>query len=274
MADETLIAWTDHTFNPWMGCVKVSAGCDNCYAETLTTNRMGLDVWGKDADRQVTSDGYWKKPARWNRQAASDGERRRVFCGSLCDWAEKHPTARETRPRLWRVIRETPWLDWMLLTKRPGRIARCLPDDWGEGWPNVWIGTTIESDDVAWRGDQLRAVPAHIRFVSYEPAIGPLETLSLKGVHWLIYGGESGPGYRPEGTPDDPHYWARSIRRRCDEAGTAFFFKQSAAYRTEMGVELDGEIVRAWPRGREPLGFEGGDVGPVRDLPVLQPSLF
>src|SRR5690606_27810700 len=139
-----LIAWTDYTFNPWLGCTKVSAGCDNCYAETLARNRMGLRIWGQDAERRPTSAAYWKKPVRWNKDAKEAGERRRVFCGSMCDWAEKNPVAERIRPKLWDLIRETPWLDWMMLTKRPGRIARCLPPDWGEGWPHVWLGTSVE----------------------------------------------------------------------------------------------------------------------------------
>lgn len=251
MADKTLIAWTDRTFNPWLGCTKVSAGCDHCYAETLARNRMGLSIWGPGANRNVTSANYWKQPLRWNAEAERAGQRLRVFCGSMCDWAEKHPVADATRPRLWDLIRRTPWLDWLLLTKRPGRIPRCLPPDWGEGWPNVWLGTSIENMDVAYRADHLRAVPAAIRFVSYEPALGPLDDLDLTGLHWVIYGGESGPGYRQHDVQ-----WARTMRAKCDAAGVAFFYKQSAAPRTEMGIELDGEVVRAWPRGRGRQGFE------------------
>lgn len=247
MADDTKIAWCDQTFNAWMGCTKISAGCDHCYAESLTTNRMGLEVWGKDATRQVTSESYWRKPIQWNADAESKGKRSRVFCGSLMDWAEKHPIAEATRPKLWALIKATPWLEWLLLTKRPGRIVRCLPDDWGEGWPNVWLGTSIENMDVAYRADQLRRVPAAIHFISYEPALGPLNGIDLTGFDWVIYGGESGPGWRPEGSKGDPKEWARYMRDRCAKEGIAYFHKQSAAPRTEMGIELDGEIVRAWP---------------------------
>ena len=256
MATKTLIAWCDHTFNAWMGCTKVSAGCDRCYAETLTRNRMGLDIWGPNRPRQVTSDDYWRKPTRWNADAARQGLRRRVFCGSLMDWAEKHPVAEATRPRLWKTIQATPWLDWLLLTKRPGRIAGLLPIDWGEGYDNVWLGTSIEDMRVAWRSDHLRVLPAIVRFVSYEPALGPLDGLDLTGIDWMIYGGESGPGFRPEGVTDDHHVWARTMRDRCREAGTAFFFKQSAALRTETGTTLDGETIREYPLDRSPRGFE------------------
>lgn len=245
MADSSIIAWTDATFNPWLGCTKVSQGCKHCYAETLVKNRMGKELWGPNSNRQVTSRRYWQKPLRWNDEAERNQQRMRVFSGSLCDVFEDHPAANATRPNLWRVIRNTPWLDWQLLTKRPERIAECLPRDWGEGYPNVWLGTSIEDNRVARRGDSLRAVPAHIRFVSYEPALGPLDQLDLAGIDWVIYGGESGPDYRPHDVQ-----WARDIRTRCDAAGVAFFYKQSAAPRTEMGIEMDGEIVRAWPRSR------------------------
>jgi protein gp37 len=246
MADESIIAWTNSTFNPWMGCTKVSDGCRHCYAETLTTNRMGLHLWGADASRQVTSAANWRKPHQWNREAAARGERHRVFCASLCDVFEDHPTANATRPRLWELIRSTPWLDWQLLTKRPERIASNLPADWGpNGWPNVWLGTSIEDNRVVGRADYLRAVPAVVRFVSYEPALGPLDKLDLTGLDWILYGGESGSGYRHE-----DKQWARDMKARCEQEGAAFFHKQSAAYRTEIGIELDGEIVRHYPQPR------------------------
>lgn len=236
------IAWTDHTFNPWMGCVKVSAGCTHCYAETLTTNRMGLDLWGKTKRRQVTSHANWKKPIAWNREAKESGTRSRVFSGSLCDVFEPRSDLAQPRRRLFDLIASTPRLTWLLLTKRPEHIASALPANWNDGWENVWLGTTIESDSVAHRADHLRRIPARVRFVSYEPAIGPLETLDLRGIHWVIYGGESGPKFRPHDVQ-----WARSMRDRCSTSGVAFFFKQSPGYRTETGIELDGKIIRQFP---------------------------
>jgi protein gp37 len=228
-----------------MGCEKVSAGCAHCYAETLTRNRMGLHLWGPGGRRQVTSDGNWRKPVAWNRDAEEAGEPARVFCASLCDVFEDHPTAEATRPRLWNLIRQTPWLHWQLLSKRPQRIAECLPRDWADGWPNVWLGTSIEDMRVADRADWLREIPAVVRFVSYEPALGPLNALDLDGIDWVIQGGESGPGYRMMDLD-----WARGMRDRCRAAGVAYFFKQSAAWRTELGIELDGEIVREYPTPR------------------------
>lgn len=244
----SIIAWTENTFNPWMGCVKISPGCKNCYAETLTKNRMGLSLWGPRNRRQVTSDANWKKPIAWNRTAQARGVPMRVFCASLCDVFEDHPTAESSRPRLWTLIRSTPWIHWQILTKRADRIRNNLPADWGaDGYANVWLGVSIENADYSWRADHLRDIPAIVRFISYEPALGPLDDLDLTGIDWMIFGGESGPGHRPMDLA-----WPRAMRRKCEEHGTAFFFKQSAAYRTEMGITLDGEVVRNYPEPRCP----------------------
>jgi protein gp37 len=165
-----------------------------------------------------------------------------TFLGSLMDWAEGRDDRDEPRKRMWQTVRECEHLHFQMLTKRRENILRYLPDDWGDGYPNVWIGTTIEDNRVASRANYLREVPAVVRFVSYEPAIGPLDQLNLDGIDWVIYGGESGPGHRAE-----DKQWARDMRSRCVERDIAFFHKQSAGYRTELGIELDGEIVREFP---------------------------
>lgn len=231
MAEQTNIAWCDHTFNPVLGCAKVSPGCANCYAETLA-KRFGQAVWGPNAPRRMMSAAYWKKPLAWHRKAMRDGVRRRVFCGSMCDIFEDHPTVSRERAKLWRLIAETPWLDWLLLTKRPQRMVYAsMPASWEfRGWPNVWLGTSIESNDHVWRAKELVAVSAAVRFISYEPALGPLDKLDLTGIHWIIYGGESGPGHRD----------------RCRAAGVKFFFKQRSGARPGMG-DLDGELIREFP---------------------------
>ncbi len=247
MPEKTIIAWTDHTFNPWMGCQKVSDGCKNCYALTLTKNRMGLDLWGhpSTSTRKVTKE-PWRNVVQWNKKAKEDGVRRRVFCASLCDVFEDHPIANETRPKLWDLVRELDSLDWQILTKRPERIADNLPSDWNGGWDHVWLGTSVEDMRVAWRADHLRVIPAAVRFISYEPAIGPLDDLDLTGLDWVIYGGESGSGYRPE-----DKNWARVMRDKCEKNNVAFFHKQSAGYKTELGIELDGKIIRQYPIPRK-----------------------
>lgn len=250
MSEKTIIAWTDHTFNAWMGCVKVSAGCANCYAATLTKNRMGLSLWGQDAARQVTKT-PWQNVRQWEVSAASgvpgllNNGRHLVFTGSLMDWAEDRQDLVAPRARMWQTIRECPHLWFQLLTKRPENITRFLPSDWGDGYENVWLGTSVEDMRVAWRADHLRGIPAAVRFISYEPALGSLNDLDLTGLDWVIIGGESGPGYRPMDVQ-----WARDMRDKCAAEDAAFFFKQSAAIRTEMGIELDGEIIRKFPTPR------------------------
>ena len=250
MADKTLIAWTDHTANFWMGCQKWSPGCLNCYAETLTTNRMGLHLWGppKTTRRQAVKS-VWANVRKWNRES-DPANPARVFVGSLMDWAEDHPDAEAIRPAMWGLIRECRSLHFQMLTKRADRIPQLLPTDWGRGgYHNVWLGVSIENADYAHRADHLRAIPAVVRFVSYEPAIGPLaHALDLTGLHWIIYGGESGSGRRAE-----DKQWARDMRDKCQAEGVAFFHKQSAGPRTEMGIELDGRIIREYPTPRIPL---------------------
>lgn len=241
----TAISWTDYTFNPWVGCTKISAGCAHCYAETFAKNKMGLSVWGTEAPRHVTKTPWLEilKQNKLERQGVlGPGQPRLVFLGSLMDWAEDREDLIEPRRRMWDVVRQCDRLHFQMLTKRPENIGQFLPEDWGHGYSNVWLGTSIEDMRVAWRADELRRIPAIVRFISYEPALGPLNGLDLRGIDWVIYGGESGPGYRPE-----DKNWARSMRDKCREDGVAFFHKQSAAGRTESGVKLDGELVRNFP---------------------------
>jgi protein gp37 len=131
----------------------------------------------------------------------------------MCDWAEDHPTAAAIRPRLWDLIRRTPFLTWQLLTKRADRIYQCLPRDWDAGWPNVWLGVSVSEQKGLWRVDELRKVPAVVRFISYEPALEDITSwLHLGGIHWIIFGGESGPGHRaPAGWQGLGAHHARAV---------------------------------------------------------------
>lgn len=240
MGETTGIAWTDHTFNPWMGCTRVSPGCENCYAEKFVTGRMGLPVWGVDAERKEMSDAYWKQPARWNKAAAAAGERRRVFCASMADVFEVAPdrnfAAKEVmrvgRLSLWPLIEETPHLDWLLLTKRPQNVAKLVPPDWMAGGfpPNVWLGVTAENQEhYEKRWPILANLPAQVRFISHEPALGPLEikpgmSEGLLFPDWVITGGESGPGARPYDAR-----WARDLISTTRGSGTKVFVKQLGA---------------------------------------------
>ena len=230
MAENSKIEWTDHTFNPWIGCQKVSPGCDNCYAEAMMDKRYGKVEWGPHGERKRTAASNWRKPIKWNNQAPEfyrDNDRRqRVFCASLADIFDNQvPT--EWRHDLWNLIRDTTKLDWLILTKRPENIKKMLPIDWYDGWPNVWLGTTCEDDDhYRSRYKYLSATPARIRFISYEPAIGPLRldwvpSPRVVKPDWVICGGESGVGRRTM----DPD-WARMVRNTCAKDNIAFFMKQ------------------------------------------------
>lgn len=228
MGANSKIQWTDHTFNPWTGCAKISPGCANCYAETWA-KRSGLVVWGQDGTRRVTSDANWREPLKWNRDAEIAGVRARVFCASLADVMEDREELDAPRARLYDLIRKTPWLDWLLLSKRPENFAGLLPEDWIfelRPQPNVWLMTTVESQEYAWRMDELLAVPAVVHGISYEPALGPLDLEPwLDRLSWVIAGGESGPKARPA-NPE----WFRDVRFQCQRAGVPFFFKQWGEY--------------------------------------------
>lgn len=180
MGETTKIEWAHHTFNPWRGCTKVSPGCQHCYAETLSKrNPAVLGVWGDQGTRVVAAESYWKGPIRWNLEAKRAKERRRVFCASLADVFEDRPELVEPRRRLWGLINQTPYLDWLLLTKRPENADRmAVQIDGPKGdrglWPrNVWLGTTCENQEMAEkRVPELLRIPAAVRFLSIEPMIG------------------------------------------------------------------------------------------------------
>lgn len=248
MAEQSNIEWTDATFNPWVGCTKISPACDNCYAEGWS-KRAGRDVWGPRAERQRTKPATWNGPRKMNADADAFGaehERPRfVFCASLADVFDNR-APEGARDDLWQLIRDTPRLVWLLLTKRPQNIEKMLPDDWGDGYPNVWLGTTVEDQK---RADMnvpaLLSVPAVRRFLSCEPLVGPIDLTTIdfefgttrinalagtygftadahcSRIHWVITGGESGSGARPA----DPN-WYRSLRDQCARASVPFHFKQ------------------------------------------------
>lgn len=236
MAEVTQIAWTERTWNPWRGCTKVSPGCKRCYM-FAAQERFGNNP------REVVRTKTWADPPKWEKHAASTGRFEMVFTCSWSDWF--HADADLWRPEAWAVVRRCPHLQFQILTKRSERIALHLPTDWGRGYSNVWLGVSVENDDYVHRVDDLRRIPAAVRFISAEPLLGPLPSLDLAGIDWLIVGGESGPGFRPMDLQ-----WARSLKMKCQAEDIAFFFKQSAGIRPETGIELDGEIVRAFPLGR------------------------
>jgi protein gp37 len=213
MGKTTEISWCDSTFNPWIGCTKVSPACTNCYAETLM-HRWGKDLWGKGQPRQRTSAANWKQPLAWEKQAAATGIRRKVFCGSLCDWLDAEVPI-EWLADLLDLIRQTPNLDWLLLTKRPelwgericgatgywgyeGQIGHCgATDAWAFGFDwlhfrfpaNVWIGATVENQEMAdKRIPELLKIPAVKHFVSIEPQLG---AVNMRTVACIRAGGQT-----------------------------------------------------------------------------------
>ena len=256
MGEQTGIEWCDHTFNPWWGCVRVSPACQHCYAETFA-KRTGNAVWGIDAPRRFFGDKHWQEPVKWNMAAAAAGVRRKVFCASMADVFEDRTDLQEARGRLFRLIDTTPMLDWLLLTKRPENLSMMLPADWRETpRRHVWFGTTAENETYLHaRVERLARVPAAVRFLSYEPALGGLPTLwmylgergysaSARALHWVIAGGESGPGFR---TPDAA--WFRDVRDQCVDTDTPFFFKQWGGLRPKTGgAVLDGREWKHFPR--------------------------
>lgn len=247
MAERTNIAWTDSTFNPWWGCSKVAPGCDHCYAELLD-RRTGGDYWGPDKSPRVMSNENWRKPRIWNRDHADfavlhDGRRRRVFAGSMCDVFDKNAPEGQ-RERLWQLIRETPNIDWQMLTKRAPNIARYLPDDWGQGYENVWLGVTVENKSHGIpRIDALRKIPAKIRFLSIEPLLEDLGEFDLTGIHWVIVGGEADLNARPMEV-----YWVLKIMAQCRAQNVPFFFKQWGGRSDKGGCLLNGVEIKEFPK--------------------------
>jgi protein gp37 len=249
MAENSKINWTTHTFNPWIGCTKVSPGCLHCYAETLMDTRYGRVKWGAGNPRSRTAPSNWKKVRSWNNHAGRDAVRPRVFCASLADWLDDEVPVEWLRDLLV-LVQTNPHLDWLLLTKRPQNwssrvhaafVAGWDGDEWASQWldgdapSNVWVGTTVEDQTRAdERIPNLISIPARVRFLSCEPLLGPLEieehlddivdggyVLGSAPIHWVICGGESGPGARVMQTE-----WADSLREQCAAAGVPFWMKQ------------------------------------------------
>jgi len=242
MAENSKIEWCHHTHNFWVGCAKVSPACVFCYAEGWAKRTGHPELW--QGQRRRTTALNWRQPLKWDRQAAAAGEPVRVFANSLADFFDNQVPV-EWRDDAWALIRATPNLTWMLLTKRPQNIAEMLPPDWSGGYPNVWLGITVENQEEANRRiPYLINSPARRRFLSCEPLLGPVDLTwvclvpdgkVLPGVHFdalqgrridlVIAGGESGPSARPMHPA-----WVRSLRDQCMAAGKPFFFKQWGEY--------------------------------------------
>jgi protein gp37 len=233
MSQTTGIEWTEATWNPWMGCTKVSAGCDNCYM--FTEQRR----YGHDPEVVRRSKTKFDEPLKWK-------EPKLIFTCSWSDWF--HKDADPWRDEAWAIIKATPQHTYQILTKRPGRIFRQLPADWGEGYPNVWLGTSVENQAAAFRAWRLGDIPARVRFLSMEPLLSPVyfwhseltgNKSALDRIHWMIVGGESGVNCRPMESD-----WVVSLRDQARAHGVAFFLKQLGGFPDKRGHEkalLDGK---------------------------------
>lgn len=267
--ENSKIEWTHHTFNPWVGCTKVSDGCKHCYAEALMDTRMGKVQWGPHGERKRTSAAYWRQPLKWNREAEREGVRKRVFCASLADVFEAKRELDPWREELLHLISACRNLDWLLLTKRPDKIDFLIRvaigygmDRWYAENPHVWQGVSVEDRLTAdERIPQLLRYPAAVRFLSCEPLLSGLkikpylinnytrcpnsESASWGCIDWVIVGGESGPNKRPFDCD-----WARSIRDQCKAAGVPFFMKQV----DKVQPIPDDLMIREFPRTTETPG--------------------
>lgn len=258
MAAETKISWADSTVNFWIGCTKISPACDHCYAETLNANRLRRTTWGPHGERAYIAAG-WKDARKFQRAAAANGgvdpelgRRRRVFVNSLSDFFDNHRSI-IWRDAAWQLMLECPFVDFILLTKRPENILKMLPPRWGSGWPNVWIGTTVEDQRRAdHRVPALLKVPAVVRFLSCEPLLGPVnlsdaawsdDTVPLDAtLDWIIAGGESGKDARPS-HPD----WFRALRDFSQRYLVAFHFKQWGEWAPADSPATSGDIILSHP---------------------------
>ena len=274
LADGTEIP--GYTFNPWIGCAKVHAGCTNCYAEADMAIRRKRVIWGANGTRSITSDAYWKQPVKWNREAETSGIRRKVFCASLADVFEDRDELLSWREELFDLIDATPFLDWLLLTKRPKNIRRMWIDPHPEisefnstKWyrSNVWLGTSVSDQSTA-----DKAIPELLKcrdlspvfFLSCEPLLSPIDLTRLKNgngetydslkaevttrdaIDWVIVGGESGSNAR-----SCRQTWIQDIVRQCEDANVACFVKQFGS-NAEEGPGVHRKLLLKDKKGGDP----------------------
>ncbi len=272
MGKESKIEWTHHTFNPWWGCIRVSPACKFCYADTWA-KRLGLDLWQAKSPRRFFTDSHWAEPLRWNREAEKLREPRRVFCASMADVFEDKRELDAPRERLWRLIEDTPHLNWLLLTKRIEHVKQLAP--WRRKWPtNIWLGTSTENQRyLQKRAEHLLQHDAAVRFISAEPLLSDLKLApwlsgakKARGIDWVIAGGESGAQARWTNP-----LWVENVRDQCTAAGVPFHFKQWGHW---APAELIEETIAARSTAVEVRGASGRmirmvKVGKVRAGRVL-----
>ena len=247
MAGQSDIEWTDATWNPISGCLMISPGCTNCYAMRMASRLQAMkhpayeNVVRKSGARQVWTgrlhfnEAALEVPLKWRQP-------RRVFVNSMSDLFQDGVPPDFIR-KVWSVMERAHWHSFQVLTKRPENMSEILQASELPVLPNVWLGTSVESGDYGDRIRILRDIPAKVRFVSFEPLIGAVERPNLRGVHWAIVGGESGPGARPM-KPE----WGTSIQTSCEKYGTAFVFKQwGGVNKKKAGRQLNGRTWDEYP---------------------------
>jgi protein gp37 len=258
MSQDTDIAYVHSTWNGYRGCT-LTKKCEvrtRCWAAALS-RMWGWNfesphtLWGKDV---------WSKPREWDEEARLAKKFRLVFAGDLGDVFQDHLVVNRIRPRIWDTIRNTPNILYYVSTKVPENAAKFLPDDWGEGYPNVWLAVTVTSPKTLWRMDALRKIPAALRAVSAEPLWGPMDDINLDEFGWLIVGGESGPQWELSRMQLQ---WARDLWEKASGLDVPYFFKQVSSRTDQRGIDaLDravfgkvGKIIRTrqWPATPRPL---------------------
>ena len=259
------ISWTHNTLNFWVGCDKVAPECAKCYISRILS-KQGRESWGK-----IYRTGTWDEPWKWEKECTRKGQAKRVFTCSLSDFF--HVKANPWRKEAWAIIKYTPHLVWLVLTKRPELIEEHLPHDWGNGYPNVWLGVSVGCREKLSKMDFLRRIPAPVRFVSAEPLLEDIsQDINLEGFGWVVVGGESGSGqeclwnpsedWKAENKKKDTdgrrtmrYQWAANLRDKVKAAGLPFMFKQVTAPRSGVGYNaLDGKDWHEFPPA--PNGLE------------------
>lgn len=233
MAENSKISWTDHTFNIAWGCEEVSPACDHCYAKSFARS-VGQNVWNENP-RRVFGDKHWNEPLKWNKKAADAGKNSYVFCSSMCDIFEVHPTIQQELKKLPSLVDRTPFLTWLLLTKRALEIRK-HPELTRQN--NVLMGVTMESMSYDWRANE------HVQWLSVEPMLGPVVISKMPLLKWVIIGGESGHGAR------EMHLdWAKELIAECRDRKVAVHFKQTGdVLARKLGLkDRSGKNPAEWP---------------------------
>jgi protein gp37 len=238
MASNSSIEWTESTWNPLTGCTKISPGCKNCYAERMAKRLKGMGQPNyTNGFNLAIHEQILELPHRWKKA-------RTILVNSMSDlFHEEVPV--EFIQRVFNVMKHANWHRFQILTKRSDRLLKL--NRFLTWMPNVWLGVTVENQDYSFRIDHLRKTNAHVKFISLEPLLGRLPKLNLKGIDWVIVGGESGPGARPM-----DHKWAVEILNRCREMEVPFFFKQwGGVNRKKLGRKLEGKEWNEMPSQTE-----------------------